>query len=229
MVGESIKGNGHMNTILRNVHDSLVGGVATRREAVNAWLANQETLKGDSIARPPKDLVQLFTARAERAACGVRVVANRMGMEAAIEDVVNVLGVQRELVSAPEPQLRELIGGATRFKCHFRAAETRDQVGVALPMAAAAETGTLVFRSGPESPTTVAFVPEYLIAILPCSSIVLSYEEALERIGAHGSAGSFPTRIHFVTGPSRTADIEEVLLLGAHGPRKVFILVVNGI
>jgi L-lactate utilization protein LutC len=67
-----------------------------------------------------------------------------------------------------------------------------------------------------------------LIAIVPSSAIVSSYENALERLGIGPASATLPTRIHFVTGPSRTADIEEILLLGAHGPCEVCVLVIDG-
>jgi L-lactate dehydrogenase complex protein LldG len=69
-------------------------------------------------------------------------------------------------------------------------------------------------------------LPDHLIAVVPAEALVDHAEQALERVPA-GEGGRRPRAMTFVTGPSRTADIEEVLLLGAHGPRALSILLVD--
>jgi L-lactate dehydrogenase complex protein LldG len=94
-----------------------------------------------------------------------------------------------------------------------------------------AETGTLMLPSGPERPTTLNLLAETEVVVLRASAIVGPYEEAWDRLRARGrdalSGGIMPRNIMFVTGPSRSADIEQTLELGAHGPRRLHILLVD--
>jgi L-lactate dehydrogenase complex protein LldG len=94
-----------------------------------------------------------------------------------------------------------------------------------------AETGTLMLHSGPESPTRNNFLPDTHIAVLRASQVVASYEDGfdnLRRKFAKAAGGFFlPRTINFITGPSRTADIEQKLELGAHGPRRLHIILID--
>jgi L-lactate dehydrogenase complex protein LldG len=92
-----------------------------------------------------------------------------------------------------------------------------------------AETGTLVLASGPESPTSLALVPPVHVAVAPLGRMVGSYEEAWARLRERASAGGpfMPRAVNWITGPSRTADIEQTLLLGAHGPQRLLIVLVD--
>ena len=100
-----------------------------------------------------------------------------------------------------------------------------DAVGVTLAVAGVAETGTLVLASAPDRPTLLAYLPETSVVILAADWVEASYEEAWESIRA--MPGGVPRSVNFVTGPSRTADIAQKLELGAHGPRRLLILLVE--
>ena len=102
--------------------------------------------------------------------------------------------------------------------------EGGDAVGVTPCFAAVAETGTLMMLSGPGRPTTLNFLPETHIAVVPRDRIVASYEDGWDRMRA---AGALPRSVNFITGPSRTGDIEQKLQMGAHGPRRLHIIVVD--
>ena len=93
--------------------------------------------------------------------------------------------------------------------------------------AGVAETGTLVLLSGPESPTTLNFLPDVHIALLFTDRVVGSYEDVWARLRARDGATVMPRVVNWITGPSRTADIEQTLLLGAHGPRRLHIILVD--
>lgn len=216
-----------MTTVLKSIQAALGGDVAARREAVADWVARRSGLHDGLAAASGENVVDRFVAKAKAAACNVEVVCSGQDMAGALSAALHGWGVTRDLVVARDPLLRGWLEGATEFTCRFDRPTTTDPVGVALAVAAAAETGTLVFQSGPATPTAVAFLPDCLIAVLPRSRIFMSYEEALARLVSQQARGHLPTRIHCVTGPSRTADIEEVLLLGAHGPRKVCILILE--
>ena len=90
---------------------------------------------------------------------------------------------------------------------------------------AIAETGTLVVLSGAQSPTATTLLPDTHIAVLSADRIVAGMEEAFALI--RRERGSVPRAINLISGPSRTGDIEQTIVLGAHGPYRVHILLVG--
>lgn len=100
-----------------------------------------------------------------------------------------------------------------------------DQASLSVAVTGVAETGTLVLHSGPESPTTLNFLPDNHIVLLPQSQITGAYEDAWEVL--RNGQKDMPRAVNWVTGPSRSADIEQTLLLGAHGPRRLHILILD--
>ncbi len=94
-------------------------------------------------------------------------------------------------------------------------------------MAGIAETGTLLLASGPEAPTTLNFLPDNHVVVLKASQVVGAYEDALDRLRETHGPGKLPRVINFITGPSRTADIDQTIQLGALGPRRLHVLLVE--
>ena len=80
--------------------------------------------------------------------------------------------------------------------------------------------------SGPECPTTLAFLPETHVVVLDAGRIVGAYEDAWARLRVE-RPNAMPRSVNWITGPSRTADIEQTLFLGAHGPRRLHIVIVR--
>jgi L-lactate dehydrogenase complex protein LldG len=91
--------------------------------------------------------------------------------------------------------------------------------------AAIAETGTLVFASAPDTPSTVSLLPETHVAVVSARRMVAHMEDAWAL--ARAELRQLPRAINFVSGPSRTADIDQTIVLGAHGPYRVHIIVVR--
>ncbi len=110
----------------------------------------------------------------------------------------------------------------------FGPADDTDGIGLVLADGAAAETGTLLMMSGAEAPTALNFLPETLIAVLPLARLAGDYEGAWSILrGAGGN--EFPSRtVNWISGPSRSADIEQRVLMGVHGPRNLHIILVDG-
>jgi L-lactate dehydrogenase complex protein LldG len=115
------------------------------------------------------------------------------------------------------PTLQRRIG---RAGPHDRAALSR-------AVAAAAETGTLVLVSGADNPTTLAFLPETHFILVRAGDVVGSYEEAFDRLRAIYGAGNLPRSVNLISGPSRTADIEQTIVRGAHGPKRLHVVVLG--
>jgi L-lactate dehydrogenase complex protein LldG len=89
---------------------------------------------------------------------------------------------------------------------------------------AVAETGTLMILSGVKTPLVNSLLPETHIAVVPASRIVSSMEEGFDLLRREHN-GVMPRQVSFVSGPSRTADIELTLVLGIHGPARVHVIV----
>ena len=105
-----------------------------------------------------------------------------------------------------------------------REAAESDLVGITGAFCAIADTGTLMTVTGPRTPATASLLPETHIAVVAASRIVRGMEEAWQL--ARTELGQLPRAVSFISGPSRTADIEQTVTLGAHGPYRVHIILV---
>ena len=103
-----------------------------------------------------------------------------------------------------------------------REARDTDLVGITGAFCAIAETGTLMTMSGRDTPAAVSLLPETHIAVAGKSRIVRGMEEAWQLM--RDELDDPPRAVNFISGPSRTADIEQTVTLGAHGPYRVHII-----
>jgi len=127
---------------------------------------------------------------------------------------------------APHPELQALPWDrAPLLAFKARRAEATDLVSLTHGFAGVAETGTLMLPSEPARPTTLNLLADTAVVLLRASAIVGPYEDAWDRLRAHGEG--MPRNVMFVTGPSRSADIEQTLELGAHGPRRLHIILLD--
>ncbi len=100
-----------------------------------------------------------------------------------------------------------------------------DTAGLSHAFAGVSETGTLVMVSGPANPTTLNFLPETHIVVVSQSEIVGPYEGAWTRVREVFGERTMPRTINMISGPSRTADIEQTLIMGAHGPKRLLVII----
>src|SRR2546421_4243424 len=98
-------------------------------------------------------------------------------------------------------------------------------VGVTMAQAAVAETGTLILESEKERHRLVSLLPPTHIAIVRSNDICLTIGDALKRL--RGRKEEMSRAITFITGPSRTADIELTLTVGVHGPKELYVIVLD--
>ena len=104
----------------------------------------------------------------------------------------------------------------------------RDVSAVSRALAGVAETGTLVLASGKDNPSTLNFLPDNHVVVVEARDITSDYEGLWAKVRRAYGTGTMPRTLNWITGPSRSADIEQTLLLGAHGPRRLHVIVVNG-
>ena len=102
-----------------------------------------------------------------------------------------------------------------------------DRASVSHAFAGVAESGTIVQISGPENPTTLNFLPEAHIVVLESSALFASYEEAWSKLRNLMGEGNMPRTVNMISGPSRTADIEQTIVRPAHGPKNMHVIIVR--
>jgi L-lactate dehydrogenase complex protein LldG len=210
-------------SIIDKVRVGLGTDLERRRRAADAWLARPPA-PSITLSRS-EDTLGDFIRRARAVGCTAEIVTARSEVSAAIRSALTSWKITGRIVAAPDPLLRAYLGAG--FACRFGRPQLDDQVSIAIAAAAIAETGTLAFCSGSQAPTALAFLPEYLIAIAPISRLVRSYEQTLPVLLSRDAFARLPRCVNFITGPSRTADIEEILLIGAHGPRFMTVLMID--
>jgi len=102
-----------------------------------------------------------------------------------------------------------------------------DLVAISHAFGAAAESGTVMLVSGRENPTTLNFLPDTHLVVVDAKDVAGDYETLWQRLRAQFGPGMLARNVNLITGPSRSADIEQTLILGAHGPRRLHVMVVG--
>jgi L-lactate dehydrogenase complex protein LldG len=192
--------------------------------------------------------VELFIAMAEAVQTTVARISSEGDIPAEVARYLAAENLPAELVLAPDASL-DRIPWDQRPLLQIRRgrAEAHDAVSLTPCLAGIAETGTLLLASGPGTPSTLNFLPDTHIVVLHASRVVASYEDGWDLLrnlnnpspqagevdrptgGPEGADGAplLPRTVNLITGPSRTGDIEQRIQLGAHGPRRLHIVLVE--
>ncbi len=211
------------------------GGIsAAEREAVADYLARhpagpQPAFAAEAVA----DLKQRFRAMSERMSSTVDEVGTLGEAPAAVARYLAAGSLGARAVVWPALAQLDWAGAGLQVEARPpRRDESNgsDTVGITGCFCALAETGTLVLLSAPESPASNHLLPETHVALVPASRIVATMEDAFALLRAErgGVQQMMPRAINMVSGPSRTGDIEQTIVLGAHGPFRVHIVVIGG-
>jgi L-lactate dehydrogenase complex protein LldG len=171
--------------------------------------------------------VALFVKMAEKASATVARVADVEAIPAAVADYLRSQNLPARLRLGEDPLLNGLNWTRTHVEMKHGASDGTDAIGLSHALAGVAETGTLILTSGSDNPTTINFLPDTHVVVLKAADIVGDYEAAWTAIRTIYGKGALPRTVNMVTGPSRSADIEQTLLLGVHGPRRLHIVVVG--
>ena len=213
---------------LRHAYARDEGGQEAAEAEVRTRLARTEpNLLPERGQRSPEDRVTLFTEMAQGVMAEVRRVPDLPAVPAAVAAYLREHNLPQRIVMAPEPWL-DGCGWERQPLLRVRrgTAVDSDLVGVTAAVAGVAETGTLVLASAPERPTLLANLPDTSIVVLSAERVEGAYEQAWDRLRRELPEGP-PRSVNFISGPSRTADIAGKLELGAHGPRRLLILLVD--
>jgi L-lactate dehydrogenase complex protein LldG len=172
-------------------------------------------------------LVEVFRAQAEAALATVRVVDSVAEVPRAVAEFLRDHNLPATLRMGDDPRLKAMPWGETALEMSQGRSDGGDLNAVSHALAGVAESGTAIMVSGPENPSTLNFLPDNHIVVIAAKDIAGDYERVFAKLRATYGKGQMPRTVNFITGPSRSGDIEQTLLLGAHGPRRLHVLVVK--
>lgn len=196
---------------------------AAGRAAVAAALAAKAQGPRPAIDTQDSALAKRFIEKSLAQSSSIDTVASFAAAPAAVARYL--AGLELPPQAVVWPSLAGLDWAGAGMAIAARGAADADLVGVTGCFCAIAETGTLMLCGAPDAPATVSLLPETHIAIVPASRIVPGMEEAFAL--ARAELGRLPRAVNFISGPSRTGDIEQTIVLGAHGPYRVHLVVVT--
>lgn len=199
---------------------------AGTRDDLDRRLAAHAAHVVPAIARGSRvEVIDRFVDAAQASAATV-VRVSPDGLASAVADYLRDHNLPLRAAVAADPRLDSL-ESAPPIAVERRGTPTADDmVGVGHALVGIAETGTLMMASGPESPSTLNVLPDTHIIVVRTADVVGGLEDAWARLRTTCPDG-LPRTIHFITGPSRTGDIEQTIQLGAHGPRRLHVVLVD--
>ncbi len=203
---------------------------AERRQIVSERLAarGRHLIPARVKDKTPDQLLALFRGFLERESATVLEIESRQQIPSAIADYLRSNNLPARIRVGGDAMLTQLPWGSEpHLEMLLGRAQPSDGVGLSRAAAAVAETGTLVMASGPDNPVTLNFVPETHIVVVEQTNLVPAYEDAWDLIRARFGPNAMPRTVNFISGPSRTADVGGKLVMGAHGPRRLCVIVVK--
>jgi L-lactate dehydrogenase complex protein LldG len=217
------------DTVLRSIRRSL--GVSGEEKP-------RRTAVADRLARHPCGVVPARGAASERvgllrkmmehAAGTVEEIARTEDVPAAISAFLRAHNLPMTVRRGSDPRLEALPWAREQtLEVRIGPSAGDDLVAVSHAFGAAAETGTLMLLSGTDNPTTLNFLPDTHIVVVQAKDIAGDYETLWQRLRETYGEATMPRVVNWITGPSRSADIEQTLILGAHGPRRLHVIVVD--
>jgi L-lactate dehydrogenase complex protein LldG len=214
----------------RNARDRILAALRAHKPMLEA------SPRPDSyrpVTLPPSpDLVARFTTELERL---TGKVYNPSDAEAAIAQVVALIGEEKSVLMGDSLPLPGLAEALTERRIHMVMPNIRGesrqeslkalepvQIGITGAVAGLATTGTLALATHFTGARLVSLLPLIHIALLPHDRLFPNMESWL---AADGKAAILnATSVYFITGPSRTSDIEMQTILGVHGPGQVHVI-----
>ena len=173
--------------------------------------------------------VKLFKKMAEGAAATVEKVTSSADVPKRLAAYLRKHNLGAKVRMGGDKRLRAMPWAEERtLQVSIGPSDGSDEVAVSHALAGIAESGTLALVSGRDNPTTLNLLPEHHIVVVNAAEITGDMETMLDMLRDSFGKGAMPRTVNFVTGPSRSADIEQTLLLGAHGPRALHIIIVGG-
>ena len=217
--------------VLRTIRRSL---------GVNGTEASRRAEVDDRLSRAPDGIIPkrsqvdraerlaLFMAQAENGLATVVLVPDAASVPTEAARYLRDSNLPATLRIGDDPRLAAMPWHATTIEVSKGASDGADLNALSHAFGGVAETGTLAMVSGSDNPTTLNFLPDNHLVVVASGDLSGSLEELLQKLRARYGKEKMPRTLNLITGPSRSADIEQTLILGAHGPRKLHIIVVEG-
>lgn len=173
-----------------------------------------------------KDLNIQFAERVRASSAKLVFASSIQQLPELIQEELDRLGLAGPVVTGSDPALSVLntrpSGALPEFVSrHFGEA---DQVALSHALAGIAETGSLALASGAENPVTLNYRPDLHIIAVSENKLLKTLDDLWPQLRQQAADTRWPRSIHLVTGPSRTADVEQTIQIGAHGPRHVLVI-----
>jgi L-lactate dehydrogenase complex protein LldG len=188
-----------------------------------ALLATRQHGPKPFVDPSPAALLARFKEKSAAMSSTVDQVTSRAAVTAAVARYLTATQLPTQAVA--HASLADLDWAGAGITIEVRGARDADLVGITGCFCAVAETGTLMLCSSPDTPAAVSLLPETHIAIVDAARIVPHMENAWDL--ARSEFGRLPRAVNFISGPSRTGDIEQTIVLGAHGPYRVHLVIID--
>lgn len=218
------------DTILSKIRRSRAGADdSDRRAVVSARLREHPVGLVPARGRVEGEArIALFKEKAEAVFASVARVASDAEVPAAIAEHLRSKNLPQVVRRGTDPRLAGLpFESEPQLTVTVGPSDGHDLVGLSQAIAGVAETGTVVLASGPDNPTTLNFLPDHHLVVVRVEDLVGDYETVWTRVREIWGPGRMPRALNMITGPSRSGDIEQTMLLGAHGPRSLHLIVVG--
>ena len=165
-----------------------------------------------------------FSRRVEAAAGTIERLPSLDALPSAVAAQLASVNAPAAFRRAPHPLLDQVDWSASALEVSSGAGRDEDAAALSVAICGVAETGSLMLLSSAQSPSTLNFLPDLHMIVVEATTILGGLEDAFGRLRAIGET---PRTVNFITGPSRSADIEQTLQLGAHGPRRLHVFIVG--
>ena len=222
-----------MSSARDNVLSRVRKALGKRERDIAALAAAEAIIAGHAQGPRPllaENRVERFIERARDMESTVERVVDRAIIPAAVARYLDglqlppALSAQKSHAGVCWPEFAALDWAGAGLAIEARPTTGSDRLGITGTYCAIAETGTMVILTGADAPTATALLPDTHVAIVSAARIVDGMEDAFALI--RRERGQLPRAVNLISGPSRTGDIEQTIVLGAHGPFRVHILVV---
>jgi L-lactate dehydrogenase complex protein LldG len=215
-----------LNSIRRSL--GVSGGEAPRRTATDERIARHPRgLIPRRGNEPAKKRLQQFSDMVVEAHGTVQELESPEDVPAAVSAYLRSKNLPMSIRRGNDPRLSEVPWQNERtLEVTLGPSDGEQLAAVSHAFGAVAETGTIVLVSGADNPTTLNFLPEHHLVVVAAKDVAGNYETVWEALRKKFGA-QWPRTVNWITGPSRSADIEQVHLHGAHGPRSLHVLIVG--
>lgn len=208
-----------------SARDEILGRIRAGGSAPKPYPGSGPVPRRGQVAA--EERTALFTRMALLAAATVDRASTHAEVPGLVKNYLSQHNLPAEARLAPDPRITELDWASQPLLAiSVGGTDGSHPVSVTGAFGGVAETGTLALTSGAPAPTLLNFLPETHIVVVDAKDLAGTYEDLWGRLREqHGDA--MPRTLNLVTGPSRSGDIEQTILMGAHGPKRLHIILVD--